>query len=263
VVALSVDPAGAIAVASGLPYAFRIARYSALGARLWSRSYENAPISPWAWSLRSSADGGVHAAGAYWDSALGFQKSAFVAAFDANGTQRWARSEAGVAGGSASFNDFDLDATGRLVAAGYVANGPTNYDVLVQSMTDDVAAPLLFHTVAPCRVFDSRDPLLGGPAAVPANALFEAQVSGRCGVPPTARSAAFNVTVTGGSEAGHVTLFPAGRVPPPTSSVNHPGGITRATQAVVELGDAGRVAIRAIQGSGSVHVILDVNGYFE
>jgi hypothetical protein len=168
-----------------------------------------------------------------------------------------------VAGGSASFNDFDLDATGRLVAAGYVANGPTNYDVLVQSMTDDVTAPLLFHTVAPCRAFDSRDPSLGGPAAVPANALFEAQVAGRCGVPPTARSVALNVTVTGGTTAGHLTLFPAGRVPPPTSTLNQPGGITRATQAVVELGDAGRVAIRAIQGSGSAHVILDVSGYFE
>ncbi len=60
-----------------------------------------------------------------------------------------------------------------------------------------------------------------------------------------------------------VTLFPAGRVPPPTSTINHPAGITRATQSVVSLGDGGRVVVRAIQGAGSVHVILDVSGYFE
>jgi hypothetical protein len=264
VIALSVDPAGAIAVASGAQYGFQIAKYSAVGAELWVRSYEvGGPFTAWAWALRSTTDGGVKAAGTYWDPALGSQKSGFVAAYDDTGQVRWARASAGVGRAPATFTDLDLDGAGRLVAAGYAANGPTNYDVLVQSMTDDVASPLSFHTVSPCRAFDSRDAAPGGPAAVAANAHFEAQVAGRCGVPVSARSVALNVTVTGATEAGHVTLFPAGRVPPPTSTINHPAGTTRASQAVVGVGDGGRVVVRAIQGSGSVHVILDVSGYFE
>jgi hypothetical protein len=264
VIALSVDPAGAIAVASGAPYAFQIAKYSSGGDELWSRSFEvGEAFSAWAWALRSSADGTVYAAGSYWDAALGPLKSGFIAAYDANGQLRWARAHLGVAKGPASFNALDVDARGRLVAAGYTSNGATNFDVLVESITDDPAHPLSFHTVSPCRVFDSRDAALGGPSAVPGNAPYEAEVGGRCGVPTTARSVALNLTVTGATDAGHVTLFPVGRVPPPTSTINHPVGITRATQAVVGLGDGGRVAVRAIQGSGSVHVILDVSGYFE
>jgi hypothetical protein len=265
VLALSVDPAGAIAVASrdsdALGFAPRLAKYGPAGDLLWSRAFE--PGSGWSYGLRSTADGRVYAAGKYWDAALGFQQRAFLAAYDGTGQVRWARSFAGVGGGSANFNDLDVDSAGRLVAAGYAFGGATSYDVLVQSMTDDAPAPQLFHTVSPCRVFDSRDAALGGPSAVPGNAPYEAEVGGRCGVPTTARSVALNLTVTGATDAGHVTLFPAGRVPPPTSTINHPVGITRATQAVVGLGDGGRIAVRAIQGSGSVHVILDVSGYFE
>jgi hypothetical protein len=264
VIALSVDPAGGIAVASGAPYAFQIAKYSTAGAMLWTRSYDvGEPSTAWSWALRSPTVDQVYAAGTYFDAGLGYQKRGFAAAYDGTGQLRWARSVAGAASGAATFTDLDVDGAGRLVAAGYALGTSTNYDVLLQSMTDDAPSPLSFHTLAPCRVLDSREAALGGPAAVTANAPFEAQVAGRCGVPTTARSVALNLTVTGATAAGHVTLFPAGRVPPPTSTINHPGGITRATQSMVGLGDGGRVAVRAIQASGAVHVILDVSGYFE
>ena len=244
-----------------LGFGFRYARYGASGDLQWSHFVDARPIALWSWALRTTADGRVYAAGQYTDQSLDYQR----APSSPRSTPR-AR-----CGGRARPPEAarppsrisTVDGAGRLVAAGYVANGSTNFDVLVQSMTDDPAQPLAFHTVSPCRVFDSRDPSLGGPAAVPANAPFEAQVAGRCGVPATARSVALNVTVTGATAAGHVTLFPAGRVPPPTSTINHPVGTTRASQAVVGVGDGGRVVVRAIQGSGSTHVILDVSGYFE
>jgi len=270
VMSLSVDPTGAIAVAGReygvLGFVASLTKYAPTGTVLWSRRSEGEPFAPSFHVLRSTADGSVYAAGKYYDVALD-EQSAFVAAYDASGQLRWARSYGGVDGGPASFNDLDFDGGNRLVGAGYVQNGYTNYDVVVQSIIDDPASPLAFHTVAPCRAFDSREPpsppspVPGRP--VPGNAPFEAQVAGRCGVPLTARSVALNVTVTSATDAGHVTLFPAGRVPPPTSTINHPAVITRAAQSVVSLGDGGQVAIRAIQPSGSVHVILDVSGYFE
>jgi hypothetical protein len=40
-------------------------------------------------------------------------------------------------------------------------------------------------------------------------------------------------------------------------------GATRANNAIAALGDAGDLTVLASQASGSVHLILDVNGYFE
>ena len=47
------------------------------------------------------------------------------------------------------------------------------------------------------------------------------------------------------------------------SAINYGPGQTRANNAVVPLGAGGQIAVRLDQASGSVHVILDVNGYLE
>jgi hypothetical protein len=45
--------------------------------------------------------------------------------------------------------------------------------------------------------------------------------------------------------------------------INYGAGQTRAAQAVVALDDTGFVVVRSGQSTGSVHLILDVTGYFE
>jgi hypothetical protein len=45
--------------------------------------------------------------------------------------------------------------------------------------------------------------------------------------------------------------------------VNYSVGQTRANSAIVTLSAASELIIRANQGSGTVHVILDVTGYME
>ena len=45
--------------------------------------------------------------------------------------------------------------------------------------------------------------------------------------------------------------------------VNYGPGQTRANNAVVPLGGTGQIAVRLDQVAGSVHLILDVNGYVE
>ena len=121
-----------------------------------------------------------------------------------------------------------------------------------------------FFTVTPCRVFDTRDPAgpWGGPSLV-AGQDRTFTIAGRCGIPSTARAVSINVTVTGPTAPGFLTLFPAGGPPPLASTINFRAGQTRANNAVVTLGGAGDIVVRAGMASGNVHVILDVNGYFD
>jgi hypothetical protein len=126
------------------------------------------------------------------------------------------------------------------------------------------AGPLDYHTVTPCRLADTRNPPgpLGGPA-LGAGQTRAFPVAGHCGVPPTARAVAVNVTVTGATAGGHLILFPGGATQPIASTINFAAGQTRANNASIELGAAGDLAVFCGIGAGSAHVILDVFGYFE
>jgi plastocyanin len=123
---------------------------------------------------------------------------------------------------------------------------------------------LVFHTLPPCRVVDTREPNgpFGGPAlAAGQDRIFA--VAGQCGIPMSARAVAYNVTVTQPTALGHVTLHPAGAAVPATSTLNYRAGQTRANNAIVQLGSGGALGVACGQGSGTVHLIIDVTGYFE
>jgi uncharacterized repeat protein (TIGR01451 family) len=132
------------------------------------------------------------------------------------------------------------------------------------SLTIPVARSMSFHPVAPCRVVDTRDAAgsRGGPALA-AGAARTFPISGTCGVPSTAWAVSLNVAVTQPTAAGNVRLFPGGTPAPLASTLNYRAGITRANNATAALGTAGDLTALASQASGSVHLILDVNGYFE
>jgi plastocyanin len=125
-------------------------------------------------------------------------------------------------------------------------------------------APLVFHTVIPCRVADTREPdgPYGGPA-LQAGTERIFVVGGQCGIPPAARSVVLNVTVTQPMAGGHVTLHPGGSPIPLASAINYSAGQTRANNAVVPLGPGGTLAVASGQPTGTVHFIIDVNGYFD
>jgi hypothetical protein len=124
--------------------------------------------------------------------------------------------------------------------------------------------PSGFHTVTPCRVVDTRRPPgpLGGPALA-AGTTRNFSAHGACGIPSTARTISLNVTVTGPSTSGNLTLHAAGAPLPRTSTINYAASQTRANNALVQLNLSGGLSVRCTQGFGTVHVIIDVNGYFE
>ncbi len=129
--------------------------------------------------------------------------------------------------------------------------------------TGSIYDPGNFFTIVPCRIMDTRNATgpYGGPALA-ANATRNVVVAGQCGIPSTARAISVNVTVTGASGAGNLRLFPAGGAVPLAATVNYPAALTRGNNGIVGLSATG-LAIRAVQASGTAHVILDVNGYFE
>jgi hypothetical protein len=47
------------------------------------------------------------------------------------------------------------------------------------------------------------------------------------------------------------------------SVLNYGAGQTRANSAVAALNDLGEIGLHVHQATGGVHVIVDVNGYFE
>ena len=121
-----------------------------------------------------------------------------------------------------------------------------------------------FYTLTPCRLFDTRDPA-SVPGALPlaANSERTFAATSRCGVPPTARSLAVNLTVINPTATGHVTLFPAGAPLPTASSINYSAGRIRSSNGIVGLGTSGSFTARCVQASGTVDLIVDVSGYFE
>jgi hypothetical protein len=117
-----------------------------------------------------------------------------------------------------------------------------------------------FHTVAPCRLVDTRG--ADGPALA-AGASRTLTLAGDCGLPADAESVSLNVTVVPGSAPGNVVVYPGDLAAPGTSTVNFAAGQTRANNAIVGLATngAGTIAVKN-RAVAAVHLVLDVNGYF-
>jgi hypothetical protein len=127
-----------------------------------------------------------------------------------------------------------------------------------------IAPQRSFFTVSPCRVGDTRNPIgpYGGPALA-ANADRTFVIANQCGIPLGASAVAFNFTVTQPTALGDLRAVPVGVGLPLVSVMNWRSGQTRANNAIVLLGPAGDIVAHVDQASGTVHFIIDVNGYFQ
>jgi hypothetical protein len=136
-----------------------------------------------------------------------------------------------------------------------------------QSVTanlDPTSPALSFYTVAPCRVVDTRSPAgaFGGPSlAAGTDRTFT--IAGACGIPATAKALSINIAASGATTAGNLRLHPGGTPVPLAAAINYAAGRTRSNNGFVPLNDLGVLAVFNGQASGTVDLILDVNGYFE
>jgi hypothetical protein len=155
------------------------------------------------------------------------------------------------------------DSTGSLAGAAQPTNGG-GFDGFVARFTSDLwSANSSFYTLTPCRVIDTRNPNgpLGGPA-LQAKATRTFAVAGQCGIPFSAKALSINVTITQPTVAGDLRLFPGGGSLPLVSTINYRTGQTRANNAVASVGAATDFSVYCDQASGTVQLIVDVNGYF-
>jgi hypothetical protein len=121
-----------------------------------------------------------------------------------------------------------------------------------------VAQPSLFYTLTPCRLLDTR--LAVGPHGGPAVAAGGQRIvvaTGRCSIPASAKAVSLNVTAVTPSAPGNVSFFPG------TSALNFATGKTRANNAIVSVTSSGGTLAFRNSSAASVHVVIDVSGYFE
>lgn len=136
------------------------------------------------------------------------------------------------------------------------SSGTVTYVIEASWNANDVATS--FYTLTPCRLLDTRSssPLAPGvPRSIPA--------TGACGIPSTARALSANVTITGPTGTGYVVLYPGDEPSPSSSTINFRPGQTRANNAILKLANDGSGTLMGLGVGGQVHLIVDVNGYFE
>jgi hypothetical protein len=118
--------------------------------------------------------------------------------------------------------------------------------------------------ITPTRVLDSRTATGGWTGPLVAGTVQDLAVTGEGSsglVPATATAVAANVTVTGASEASYLVAWPSGVPRPATSNLNVDANGTRGVGVLTKIGANGKISFD--HGAGSLHVVVDVVGYFD
>jgi hypothetical protein len=87
-------------------------------------------------------------------------------------------------------------------------------------------------------------------------------MAGACGIPSSATAVSVNLTVVNPTAQGELIAYPVDELRPTASAISYRAGVVRANNAILKLG-GGALAFFANQPSGTVHLIIDVNGYFQ
>lgn len=123
---------------------------------------------------------------------------------------------------------------------------------------------LCYHTVLPCRVYDSRQDGQNGRLASDVERAIGVAGAAVCGIPATARAVAVNLTAVQPTAAGHITVYTDSSLTPLTSTINFSAGQTRANNAILNLSDLGSIIARPyLIDGGDIDLIVDVFGYFD
>jgi hypothetical protein len=143
-----------------------------------------------------------------------------------------------------------LDAAGKQLAQSALPS---------PSFVRDVSTTGEFTSLAPYRLLDTRATRL----PIRANTTRMVDVTGglNTGVPASGVSAVvMNVTVTGPTAAGYLTVFPYNVARPASANLSFVAGQTVPNLMTVGVDTSGRVNL--YNSAGSSHVILDIVGYY-
>ncbi|MHB1047383.1 MAG: IPT/TIG domain-containing protein [Thermoanaerobaculia bacterium] len=119
------------------------------------------------------------------------------------------------------------------------------------------------YTITPCRILDTRNATgpFGGPALGALSTRSFDVTAGSCSVPTDVVGVSLNVTIADATASGSLTMYPGLGTIPGTNTITFRPGKNRANN--VQIGLVGGVlSVYNSQTTGSVHLIVDVNGYF-
>ena len=159
-----------------------------------------------------------------------------------------------------------IDCTGTRLYAGTQGGGVFAYQIGWGGTVNCSGEGYEYRTtLPPCRLVDTRGPTgsLGGPA-LQAQGIREFLVGGHCGVPVTAKAIFANLTAVESTVDGSLTAYPADLPAAPlATSVAYTAGKTRAAASTIPLSPTGAMRVRCSQATSTVHLIVDIQGYFE
>jgi len=139
--------------------------------------------------------------------------------------------------------------------------------VLCATFAQDLRAqsgPFQYFSVTPCRVVDTRNAngTNGGPIMTE-NTSRDFRIRGNCGIPTTAKAVVMNIAVTQATTNSFLTAWPSGTARPSSSVINFNASQPALSNgAIVGLSTATN-DLSVFNRWGNVHVIIDVNGYFQ
>ncbi len=126
------------------------------------------------------------------------------------------------------------------------------------------SGPYSFYALTPCRIVDTRNPdaTNGGPALGEAVTRSFA-IRGNCGVPADAKAVAINVAITQPTTQSHLIVWPSDQTRPVASSINFDqNDFARANGVIVGVSTLAQ-DLSVYNRWGTVHVIIDVTGFFK
>jgi PKD repeat protein len=139
-------------------------------------------------------------------------------------------------------------------------SGPVDFVADLAGYYSTNESSTVYLPVAPSRVLDTRYGV-GAPAGqLAAHQAIRVQIAGRAGTyAPGAAAAMLTFTVTGGTAAGDLIVYPDGSSRPGTSTINWGAGQTLSNSAMTSLGADGWIDIYNA-GSKPISVITDLAG---
>jgi Cysteine-rich secretory protein family len=114
-----------------------------------------------------------------------------------------------------------------------------------------------FAPLSPARIVDTRSSI--GATRLAAGNITRIQITGQGGVPASAKALLANVTVTGPSGSGYLTMWNCSATQPEVSTLNFSTNETVANAATIPLDGSGRLCAFS---NVSADLLIDVGGYY-
>lgn len=136
------------------------------------------------------------------------------------------------------------------------------FDVVGVYAADTSFAPPAprFRPIAPTRILDTRNGTGAPPGAIGQGRELVFDIDDVASVPDDAEAVLMNVTATGSTTAGYLSIWPGGMTRPVVSSLNFLAGQTVPNLVLVPIGADGTVRVFTL--AASAHVVADLAGYY-